>query len=120
MFILVIEDDPELSEILGDFLSRRGHVVECACNGDAALRSLADAADRPGLILTDLAMPVMDGWGFLRELRRNPTFDSIPVVIMTGYADVSRRAKASGATAVVQKPVDIHTLLQLVDHYSTN
>lgn len=82
--ILVVDDNRELCEALSDFLSLRSHSVQWATNGDEALRSLASSKTRPALILANVAMPVLDGWGLLTELRKDPQLADVPAVIMSG------------------------------------
>lgn len=115
--ILVVEDNSQLSEALAEFLAIHGHAVQTAANGADALGLLASSESQPALILLDLAMPVLDGWGFLDELNRSQKLANVPVVIMSGYRNVAQRVKESGAVAVVHKPVEPQTLLRIVDRY---
>ena len=67
-----------------------------------ALRLFIDTPTPPELILLDLKMPVLDGWGFLAERAKDPLLADIPVVIMSGCSDVTQKAKEAGAAAVAQ------------------
>jgi two-component system, chemotaxis family, chemotaxis protein CheY len=116
--ILVVDDNRQLCETISEFLSLRGHAVECAANGNEALRLLAGLQTRPALILLDVGMPVLDGWGTLTELHKNPRLADVPVVMMSGYRDIAQKAKESGAAAVVRKPVEPDTLLGIIDHFA--
>jgi len=118
--VLVIDDNEELCEVVGDFLSLKGYDVRCAVNGDDGLRSLTNSDVRPEVILLDLQMPVMDGWGFLLELHKLPELSGIPVVVMSAYPDVAEKAKKLGAAAVVRKPVEPQALLRIVDRFSAH
>ena len=118
--VLVIDDNEELCEVVGDYLSLKGHQVRCAVNGDDGLRSLTSSEPRPEVILLDLQMPVLDGWGFLIELHKNPGLADIPVVVMSAYPDAAERAIRLGAVAVVRKPVEPQALLRIVDRFSTH
>ena len=115
--ILLVDDNRESCEALAEFLYHKGHTVRCAGNGSEALKLLADSHSRPTVILLDLEMPILDGWGFLSERRKDPLLADIPVVIVSGYHDVARKAKDAGAVAVVRKPVEPQTLLRVVDHF---
>jgi len=79
--VLLIEDDVETREIMGHTLEKNGWKVSEASNGQEALDMMADV--QPRLILLDLMMPVMDGFGFLAEMRTNPEWQDIPVIVIT-------------------------------------
>lgn len=85
--VLVVDDDPHIRDLMTTMLEREGLSVTTAENGRVALDALASL--RPGLILLDLVMPEMDGFGFLRALRQREYLDSIPVVVLTSK-DLSR------------------------------
>jgi PAS domain S-box-containing protein len=81
--IMVIDDEPFVRETLADMLLALGHHVKAAAGGLEALESLADAESDVELVLTDLSMPVMDGWEVAREIRRR--WPSMNIVLVTGY-----------------------------------
>ena len=74
--VLVVEDDAPTREVLRRSLERQGWAVSEAENGKIGLERVSER--KPGLILLDLMMPEMDGFEFLDELRRHPTWQSIP------------------------------------------
>ncbi|WP_244937351.1 hybrid sensor histidine kinase/response regulator, partial [Methylobacterium crusticola] len=101
--VLVVDDDPDVRERMATLLQREGWRVACAEHGRAGLEAVA--ARKPGLILLDLMMPEMDGFGFLRALRARPEWRDIPVVVLTAK-DVTaedRRRLAGQADRVLQK-----------------
>jgi PAS domain S-box-containing protein len=79
--VLVVEDDPTTREMLRRMLAKEGWSVAVAANGREGLAQVA--AEPPQLILLDLMMPELDGFGFVAELRRNPAWQAIPVVVVT-------------------------------------
>jgi PAS domain S-box-containing protein len=79
--VMIVEDDPDTREVTRRILEQAGWSVVEAANGRIGLERLASA--RPGLILLDLMMPEMDGFEFVGELRKNPEWKSIPVVVVT-------------------------------------
>src|SRR6266702_7825232 len=84
--VLVIEDDAVLSGALKLLLEWEGYQVDCAENGQDALDCLSTNGP-PAVILLDLLMPVLSGWGFREEQQRNPALASIPVVVVSAVED---------------------------------
>jgi CheY-like chemotaxis protein len=111
--VLIVEDDPVARELLRTFLQAAGYAVACAGNGREALDSLR-AGERPAVILLDLKMPVMSGWRFREEQRRDPALSAIPVVVFSGGDDLDSAAAALGAAASFAKPIDPEELLATV------
>ena len=101
--VLIVDDDVAACERLSKMLVRDGWIVTVCHNGKDALAHLAHRM--PALVLADLIMPEMDGYAFIRQLRQNPAWDNIPVVVMTAADVQSKKVKAlAGDTqSVVQK-----------------
>ena len=111
--ILVIDDDVEILAMLRDFLEGEGLTVRTATNGAEALDMVDDVA--PALILLDMRMPVLDGWGFAAKLReRRATY---PIVVMTAAESARRWADEIGANGYIAKPFDVNELLQLIERH---
>jgi CheY-like chemotaxis protein len=110
-YILVVEDDRDLRELLCEALRFEGYNVVCVEHGAAALRHL-QAGARPCMILLDLMMPVMDGWTFRSEMLKDATLADIPVVVMTAAGQA--RARTVVANAVLHKPLEMNTIVDLV------
>jgi len=115
--VLLVDDNRELCGVLTEFLCFHGHTVKCAADGSEALRLVSDSQTRPGLILLDLVMPVLDGWGFLAERAKDPVLADVPVVIISGCSEVAHKAEEAGAVAVLRKPVEPQTLLRVIEHF---
>ena len=113
--LLIVDDDRESRELLAEFLSLKGFVVRSASNGCDALRLLANSPTRPDLILLDLQMPVLDGWGFLAQRASDPLISDVPIVIITVSGGVTHEAIEAGAVAVLRKPMEPQTLLRVVE-----
>ena len=90
--ILIVEDDADLRSMERRTLEKAGWVVAEAENGRIALNSIARS--QPKLILLDLMMPEMDGFDFLEELRKNPQWRSIPVIVVTAH-DMTSQERAA-------------------------
>ncbi|MFN2571285.1 MAG: response regulator [Gemmatimonadales bacterium] len=110
--ILLVDDDPDIRLVLGEFLTEHGFDVQSARDGRHALQLLAHM-DSPDLILLDYKMPVMSGIQFLARRRWNPRLRGIPVVVLSAW---NRQWTGSRVDAleVLSKPVDLERLLALV------
>lgn len=109
--VLVVDDDDDIREALRDLLETEGYRVVCADNGREALDALRGGV-HPCIILLDLMMPVMDGWQFRTEQKRDPKLAKIPVVAITAAADPS-----SIDVEVIMKPVDVQSVLGALEKY---
>jgi CheY-like chemotaxis protein len=114
--VLVVDDDEDVRESLAMVIEREGHQTVCAANGQDALDMLRTGTPAPCVILLDLMMPVMDGFGFRQEQLRDERLAGIPVVVVTGMG-ASERTKGLGSVVVVGKPIDFDHLLPLVEHH---
>lgn len=118
--ILIVEDDVRNVYSLTNVLEPRGALVEIARNGKEALealdRSSTDPSKAVDLVLMDVMMPVMDGLTATRELRKDPRWKTLPVLMLTAKAmpDDQERCMAAGANDYMAKPLDVDKLLSLV------
>jgi CheY-like chemotaxis protein len=111
--ILVVDDDRELREAVADLLVDEGNTVVQATNGLEALVYLRSHRP-PSLVLLDLAMPVMDGWQCLRELRADPALAGIPVVVVSGEG---RETAPVPADRFLKKPFNVPELFAMVHRH---
>jgi CheY-like chemotaxis protein len=107
--ILLVEDDPATRGAMKMVLEWEGYRVDCAANGQEALGRLM-AGERPGLILLDLNMPIMDGRQLRHEMERDPSLSSIPIVTVSAAGD----ADAIESASVVRKPFEPAELLEAI------
>ncbi|HAD83863.1 MAG TPA: histidine kinase [Brevundimonas sp.] len=118
--ILIVEDDVRNVYSLTNVLEPRGALVEIARNGREALEALEQASTDPSkavdLVLMDVMMPVMDGLTATREMRKDPRWKTLPVLMLTAKAmpDDQERCMAAGANDYMAKPLDVDKLLSLV------
>jgi DNA-binding response OmpR family regulator len=110
--VLVVDDESMVRETLGNVLADEGYVVDLAIDGADALAHVHAA--RPDAILLDLMMPGMNGRQFLRQLRDDPAYASVPVLIMTAVHGLEVNLSAIGASEVVEKPFNVDELLNKV------
>jgi CheY-like chemotaxis protein len=109
--VLLVEDAPFLRYAFGRLLRMQGFEVREANDGREALNCLIDF--QPHLVLTDLMMPVMNGFELIRQLRANPMTASLPIVAITADATeyAARQARQAGAMDVITKPIDLIELI---------
>lgn len=111
--ILIVEDDHDTRVSVRQQLEAAGYYVFSAANGKLGLE-LLKRIKAPCLILLDLVMPVMDGEEFIRTIEQDPVLHLIPVVLITAFPE---QAKALIAKTLVQKPIDLDTLLDTVQKH---
>lgn len=113
--ILVIEDNDEGRDALGQLLQLSGHSVQLAENGEKGLQLALRYP--PAVAFIDISLPGLNGYEVARRLRSAPTSHKVYLVAMTGYTDPEdqRRAEQAGFDRYLVKPVDPQILLDLVD-----
>ena len=109
----MVDDDPSIVEIVTEILRSEGHEVVSAENGAEALAKVNGEA----LVLLDMRMPVLDGWGFARQFRASGK--SSPIVVMTAAENARRWAEEIGAAGYLAKPFEIDALIAAVERYAT-
>jgi len=111
--ILIADDHDDNRELLQLLLLGAGYDVREARDGSECLAIARD--ERPDLIVIDLSMPVLDGWGVFHELKADQTTSKIPCMAVTAHADLTRsEALKTGFSAYVSKPFSIEALLKTV------
>jgi two-component system cell cycle response regulator DivK len=116
--ILVVEDDTDNRRIVAKTLSVDGYEVIEATDGVQALAKAR--AERPDLILMDLALPNMDGWEATRRLKNDPQTRAIPVVALTAVAmrGDEEQARAAGCDDYISKPARPMAIREIVKKYT--
>ena len=109
--ILVVDDDLSIRHTVSEILEMEGYAVKTASDGAEALAMVERA--RPALVLLDMRMPVMDGWGFAREIRARGLHLSI--LVMTAAQDARNWAQEIGADGYLAKPFELMDLLNAVE-----
>lgn len=113
LIILVVEDEIKTSESLINVLSERFSKVIGAQNGDEGLKKFKKF--KPDLVITDIAMPIMDGLDMAREIKE--ISDDVPIVVLSAYSEKERllRSIDIGIDKYLIKPVDIEELFKVLD-----
>jgi len=110
-YILVVDDDDDFRETLCEVLAQAGYPVQQAENGEVALQRIAEEA--PGIVLLDLKMPVLDGWGVVERMRQDPKSSHVPILILSAYG-FEWESELLGAQGYVPKSVGVEEILDRV------
>ena len=113
--ILAVDDEPELTDLMQYHLVRAGHDVTVAANGWEAIHSVRER--KPDIILLDLMLPDLDGFGVCEILRRDPQTATIPIVIVSAWSSPDSRhlGLELGALDYLTKPFSPHELVERVN-----
>ena len=114
--VLVVDDEEMIRDVVAESLSDEGYPVIQATNGQEALDAVS--AHRPAVILLDMRMPVLDGWGFMRELKLRPGHDAA-VVVMTAARNARQWCDEVGADECLPKPFEIEQLIGMVERLAS-
>jgi CheY-like chemotaxis protein len=117
--ILVVEDDIASLDLATYLLGHAGYKVHRAEDGKQGLRVANTLRPPPDLILSDIQMPVLNGYEFLNALRRDPALSDIPVVAITAFSMQGDEQKilASGFDGYVSKPIDPEQFVSQVESW---
>ena len=116
--ILVVDDEAGIREALVEILSRKKYSATSAKNGQEALDLLNSATILPGLIILDMAMPIMDGKVFLGCLEKDDRIKDIPIFVVSGSVDPI--TNLPGNCSTFRKPLPVRELLQAVQDVFKN
>src|SRR5512145_2099034 len=115
-YVLIVEDVPDILKLLEETLKFKGYRALTARNGQEALQTVQ--RERPMLVITDIMMPKLDGFGLVHRLRINPETRDIPVIFLTAtYVALEDKAFALniGATRFLEKPVNFEKFLGTIE-----
>lgn len=106
MRILIVDDNADAAEMMGDILRTMGHVVAVATDGAAGLEQFERF--HPELAILDLGLPGIDGYSLARRVRAEPEFRATPLIALSGYtqAEDIARSREAGFTHHLAKPAD--------------
>jgi CheY-like chemotaxis protein len=112
--VLVVDDDPLTQCVLRHYLERVGYQMVGADNGREAIRLARQ--EMPQLVILDVMMPEIDGWTVLKQLKKMEVTKAIPVILLSGNADLMAREESlrSGATQLLVKPISPDQLLAVI------
>jgi len=112
--VLLVEDDADARALYGYMLALAGHRVRAVSNGLQAFAEIQ--ANRPDLIVTDIAMPVISGLDLIMTVRSNDELADLPVVAITAFGEHLReQARAAGATDSIDKPTELERMREVIE-----
>jgi CheY-like chemotaxis protein len=109
--IVVLDDEEDSLEVAEVILDEYGATVHTASNGEDGLARVREA--KPRFVISDLSMPIMDGWGFINAMKEDLSLAPIPVIALTAHAMVGdrERAVAAGFHNYLTKPLTVDTFM---------
>jgi signal transduction histidine kinase len=118
--ILIVEDSPTQTKMLRFILEENGYIVDSANNGVKALEFIRQK--KPNLIITDIIMPVMDGFALCKAVKSNPELKSIPIMLLTSLSDPQDVIKGlqAGADSLLTKPYEDTFLIVCIQNIFAN
>ena len=123
-YILIVDDDPDIREGILTILESQPYRLATASDGKKCMEMLAK--ETPNLVILDLLMPRMDGWGVIREMRSTPKYSQIPIMVLTTVIEDASRRRYELETGLamevqdyVQKPAKPADLLKRVERLLT-
>ena len=114
--ILIIDDEINLRETLNELLTYAGHKVYESENGKLGIQKVEEK--QPDLIICDIMMPILDGYGFLEQHMKSK-YSQIPVLIISAKAEQIDKDKALylGAKGYIKKPFKFNEIIEEINHY---
>jgi DNA-binding NarL/FixJ family response regulator len=114
--LLLVDDEPGLREAVKDYLEESGFAVQVASNAREGWDLLQQ--NTPDLVISDIMMPQVDGYQFLKQMREDPRFKRLPVVFLTAKGMTTDRIQGyqSGVDAYIPKPFDPDELVAIVEN----
>ncbi len=111
--ILLVDDDPDFLQLLEFDLKKQGYTIVTAGNGEEGLEKAH--AEKPALIILDIKMPKMDGYTFVRRLKKEEDTKTIPLIVLTSYEPMKDMFQLEGVKDYFVKSVDMQGLMKAVD-----
>ena len=117
--IYIVEDDSDIRDAFMEILAdMSGYEVMVAENGRIGIDQLKAATILPNLIVLDVLMPVLDGFGFRKEQLEDPRISSIPIIVLSASHKITDLAVKMQAKAYLKKPINIEDLIEAIEQYS--
>lgn len=109
--VVIVEDEPEIAELVAEVLRDQGYRALC-CDGATALARMGEA--RPDVVVLDLMMAPVSGWDVARAMREHPALGDVPVVVASAAARIKEAAENRSTRWSLPKPFDLTDPLEVV------
>ncbi len=113
--ILLVDDDQDFLQLLEYDFKKKGYSIVTASNGEEGLEKAA--SDKPALIVLDIKMPKMDGYTFVRRLKKDPDTKDIPLIVLTSYEPMKDMFQLEGVSDYIVKAANMDNLIKAVEKY---
>lgn len=113
--ILLVDDDQDFLQLLEFDFKKKGYQIVTASNGEDGLAKAA--SEKPNLIVLDIKMPKMDGYTFVRRLKKDAETKSIPLIVLTSYEPMKDMFQLEGVTDYYVKSANMDGLIKAVEKY---
>lgn len=115
--LLIVDDEEDMRFILNAGLRGLGYEISTAENGEQCLEKVAQK--KPDLILLDIMLPALNGYQVCQELKKNPRFNDIPILLMSAKSEEEDKAKGkeAGASGYITKPFDMSDMAQEIRRF---
>ncbi len=110
--ILIVDDDQDFAQLMEFDLKKQGYLVALAGNGEEGLSKAL--SENPALIMLDIKMPKMDGYTFVRRLKKNPITKDIPLIVLTSYEPMKDMFQMEGVTDYFVKSASMESLFKTI------
>lgn len=115
--LLLVDDDQDFVQLLEFDLKKHGYQIIVALNGEEGLEKLEK--EKPALIVLDIKMPKMDGYTFVRKIKKDPETKNIPVIVLTSYEPMRDMFQLEGVQDYIVKSVHMENLLSSIKKYTS-
>ncbi len=109
--ILIVDDEKVIADVIQELLTLEGYIAVTANNGVMGFEKFNE--EKPDLVLTDFMMPFMNGIELIKEIRKNPENDNVPIILTSSMSKVSS-FENEGWQKFIKKPTDINTIMDSI------
>ena len=113
--LLLVDDDQDFAQLLEFDFKKRGYQVVTANNGEDGLAKAV--SEKPSVIVLDIKMPKMDGYTFVRRLKKDPDTKDVPLIVLTSYEPMKDMFQLEGVTDYFVKSANMENLMKAVEKY---